>query len=141
MPAGGEINRDALIESFQKIKEDITRLSRELEEVRRSPPAAALTEEQIKKIVMETVAAIGKKDTFSDRMIKKINRSKKAIIRSRVLELASFSNLSVAEMKEIVVDNEHMCSKATFYRYIDRLKARNMISEMQIQERMVISRI
>jgi regulator of replication initiation timing len=150
---GGDINEKALVESFQKIKEDISRLNNEIlqmkkeykllmqENISLKKDSSGINEEKIKKIIEDAIANTGKKSTFNDRIIKKVNRNKKLIIRNKILELASLKNISVPEIKEVVVDNEQMCSKATFYRYIDRMKARNLISEIEIEERKVVIKI
>ena len=55
-------------------------------------------------------------------MLTKIKRNKKGIIKARILELVKTERYSIPEIKDIVVDRDNYCSKATFYRYLIELK-------------------
>ena len=100
-----------------------------------------LNEDLIKKIIKETISSLKPNPDFKSHILKKINRNKKLIIKNKILELANEKRLSLPEIKDILVDQDQLCSKATFYRYIERLKKRELISEIDINERKVIVRI
>ena len=61
-------------------------------------------------------------------IMRKVGRNKKSLIKKRIVEIASKEQLSLSELKEIVVDEQNLCSKATFYRYFDALKQKNVLS-------------
>ena len=61
-------------------------------------------------------------------IMRKVGRNKKSLIKKRIVEIASKEHLSLSELKEIVVDEQNLCSKATFYRYFDALKQKNVLS-------------
>ncbi len=66
-------------------------------------------------------------------VLKRVRKNKREIIKNRVVELISAKKYSVSDIKEIVVDKEQYCSKATFYRYIDEMK--ESFEEINLQGR------
>ena len=67
-------------------------------------------------------------------IMRKVGRNKKSLIKKRIVEIASKEQLSLSELKEIVVDEQDLCSKATFYRYFDALKQKNVLSVVIVDE-------
>ena len=67
-------------------------------------------------------------------IMRKVGRNKKSLIKKRIVEIASKEQLSLSELKEIVVDEQNLCSKATFYRYFDALKQKNVLSVVIVDE-------
>ena len=63
-----------------------------------------------------------KKETY---VIKKFRRAKRQNIIAKISEL--MKSLSVIEIKEIIVDQDALCSKASYYRYISSLKDKSEI--------------
>jgi hypothetical protein len=57
----------------------------------------------------------------------KFKRNKKRLIKNKILETIKFKQLSIPEIKEIIVDQAKYCSKASFYRYIDELSRQDFI--------------
>ena len=69
------------------------------------------------------------KNKLKTEMLNKIKRNKKTIIKNKILELIETERYSIPEIKEIIVNRDDYCSKATFYRYIKEL---NNIEEIKI---------
>ena len=157
--AGGDIDRTAISEAFSKIKEDMLKLNKELYEMKQKQKR--LIEENIKlkqqqnmltnqpnqsdidpilisQIVKETLKHSKKNNSSLSR---RINKKRKNIIKTRICNLASQKNLSLAEIKDIIVENEVLCSKATFYRYVNKLKSQGMIESMKINDIEVLVKI
>ncbi len=157
MVNGGEIDRNALLESFLRIKEDIAKLNSELYalklehkkmlqeniELKKKQGNTHLDKEAIREIVSETLKKIHPlpKNKINDHLLKKLNKKRKSIIKNRIHLLAEQKNMSLSEIKEILVDEEGLCSKATFYRYIDRMKSKGMIEFAKINDEEIIVRI
>jgi len=139
MVSGGDIDRNALLESFSRIKDDIARLNAEIILLKK-PDNSALTKEQIAEIVKETLAQV-KKNSLSDSIVRKINKKRKSITLNRIIVLAEQKNLSVPQIKDTIVEEEGLCSKATFYRYIERLKEKGIISFVRIDDQEVVIKI
>jgi hypothetical protein len=55
-------------------------------------------------------------------VMKKFNRSKKDIIKHKILEVVKTQQITIPELKEVIVDQEEYCSKASFYRYLEEIK-------------------
>jgi len=68
-----------------------------------------------------------KTDPLKTEVISKFKRNKKRLIKNKILETIKFKQLSIPEIKEIVVDLHSYCSKASFYRYIEELKREDFI--------------
>lgn len=60
---------------------------------------------------------------------RKLKRNKKEIIKQKMLEIISNKKVSVPELKEEIVDYNRYCSKASFYRYYNDLKSKNVVVE------------
>ena len=94
----------------------------------------------VSEIIKETVSSMQKAKKPTDMLMKRINKKRKSIIQSRIYALSESRNHSLPEIKEIIVDNEGLCSKATFYRYIEKMKEKGMIDSLKIQDIEVIAR-
>ncbi|MBT3464641.1 hypothetical protein HN789_00620 [archaeon] len=154
---GGDIDKIAISEAFSKIKNDMLKLNEEMYEMKQEQKR--LLQENLKlkqevvsnqlsnntkgnnldpmiisQIVKETLKQTPNKNSF----VKKINKKRKSILVARIRNLASQKNLTIPEIKDIVVDSEGLCSKATFYRYVDRLKIKGLIDIMRINETEVL---
>lgn len=158
MVAGGDIDRNALKDSFARIKEDIARLNQEIYELKNEQ--RKLLEENtnlkkeanekrnntepefIKQIILETLKNLPQpKLKKQDNFFKKINKKRKTFLKSRIELLAEQKNMSLSEIKEIIVDHEELCSKATFYRHIDKMKSRGIIDFLKIEDQEVVVKI
>jgi len=131
---GGDIDRAAIQEAFLRIKEDISRLSSEVERLKSRPQEdlSAL----ISQVVKETLKNV--KPDNGDRLVRMVNKKRRQLIQSRIISIAATGNQSLSDLKDMIVDSEKLCSKATFYRYIDRMKNRGMIDTMKINEEDII---
>ena len=96
-------------------------------------------EEIINKVVEIALQKInGKTSRLKDEFVKKFERKRKNLIKQKIIELANNQQLTIPEIKDILVDKEGYCSKATFYRYIERLQNTKEIDFIEINERKVV---
>ena len=136
MTPGGEVDGIAIKDAFTKIKEDMIRLNQEIYELK--VEQKRLVEENVQlqsntttnsnnqfdpnvisAIVQETLKNVNtKKNNNTSPLVKRFNKKRKSFTLSRIVNFASQKNLSVSEIKDVVVDTEGLCSKATFYRYL-----------------------
>lgn len=157
MGVGNDIH---MHDSVMQLKEDVQALSQELFYLKREyrdllaenlllkrkvntieASQPTLGKEDIKGIISETVKAMRSQSPVEEHFLKKINRNKRQLIKSRILELANFKNQSLPEVKETVVDQEHLCSKATFYRYAEKLKDQGLIDLVTLEEKSIVVRV
>ena len=137
----GEEFKQAIISSFQNIKQDIQKLT---ENNRVNKELIQKLEQnnidlriKIRKLINQ-VDDLSNKDPLKKEIINKLNRNKKELIKSKILELVDLERHSIPEIKEILVDKEKYCSKATFYRYVDDM--RGLINEVSIGSKILTVR-
>ena len=154
MTIRGDIDRNTLIESFARIKDDISRLNQEITYLKEENkkileenlnlkasgqsrlPDGNLDRELISQIVAETLKKIDR-DTMSrpkSSLLIQFNKKRKGILKNRLFSLAGQKNLTMAEIKEIIVQQESLCSKATFYRYVEKMKKKGLIDFIKIDD-------
>jgi predicted transcriptional regulator len=75
---------------------------------------------------------------FKSQLIKKIDRNKKSIIKQKIVDIVKSKQVTLPELKEIVVDEHCYCSKASFYRYFEELKTKDIIDFVDINNLKVI---
>lgn len=141
------IDKNAISDAFIRIKEDMVKLHEEIFDLKQEQKK--MLEENItlrnnsdnvnfmpmiSDVVKETLKNIKPKNTFDENLIKKFNKKRKSIIISRIKNLAANKNLTIPEIKDTIVDTESLCSKATFYRYLDKLKKRKMVDTIKIDD-------
>ena len=156
MVLGGEVDRTALIESFTRIKEDIARLNKEIYDLKldqkklieenlslkSNVSATPISNELIRQIILETVKSIPQaKSRPQGNFINRINKKRRIILKNRIELLAEQKNRSLSDIKEIIVDHEDLCSKATFYRYIEKMKALGQIDLIKINDQEVMVKL
>jgi len=155
MMNGGDISRNLLQNSFSRVKADIERLNTEILllkkeqknlikenlELKTKLNNNGLDKEIIKEIVRETLKNVQTKNRTNDTLIKKFNKKRRVITLNKIQALASDNRLSLSEIREIIVENENLCSKATFYRYVDKLKKKGSINVMNIDNNDIVVKI
>jgi hypothetical protein len=170
MAIGGDIDKNALLDSFRRIKEDISRHDSDIAKLKSD--SSKLDSEiyelkiEFKKIlegvilmkkeepmqekqdvasivaeVMKIVSNSPAKKKPVDPILKKINKNRKSIIKNRIQLLAEQKKLGVSDIKDIIVDQEALCSKATFYRYIEKMKDKGLIDLVKINDSEVVVRL
>ncbi|MBW2998816.1 hypothetical protein KY321_04720 [Candidatus Woesearchaeota archaeon] len=133
--------KSVLKDSFSKIKKDMDDLSSEVKMLRQENNSLkeimntqTLNNEKLNERIMK-LETDANKDTLKEEFMSKINKNKKKIIKQKILEYVKLKNLPIPEIKEIIVDQQRYCSKATFYRYIEDLKKSNEINNISINEK------
>ena len=81
--------------------------------------------QELKHMLMDK--SQNKKDVLKTEILSKFKRNKKRLIKNKILETIKFKQVSVPEIKEIIVDLNQYCSKASFYRYIEELRQKDFI--------------
>lgn len=114
------INEKILKDTFAKIRKDVEHQEYELKELK------MINEKILKKIniLKEDIKTIKNSGStkLEKEIMKKFNRSKKDIIKHKILEVMKTQQVTVPELKEVIVDQEEYCSKASFYRYLEEMK-------------------
>ena len=144
-----------LKDSFLKIKQDFDDINQKisvfdlrLSDIEGRKQSQEIEEDKIRKIVEETIKSLiasgkliqnGTKTSKSEeRLIRKINRTKKYMIGNRIMALSKNKNMSLPEIRDILVHDEELCSRATFYRYFDKLLKSGKISIMKVNDNEIV---
>ena len=151
---GGDIDSNAIQEAFSKIKNDMIKLNQEMYDMKleqkkllqenidlKQQLSGNDNSNMIEEVVKQTLKNISPKNSRNNQLIKRFNKKRKSIIVSRLTSLSMEKNLTLPEIKEIIVDNESLCSKATFYRYVSKLKSKGVIDIIKINELDVLIKV
>ena len=146
-------------EGFSRAKQDIESLRQENQELRAmilelkgqlGQPEAIASEPQsivggdIKAALKEALAEMAAHERktpavlISDDSISRFDLDKKAIIKAKILETVEHAPVMLPRLKEIVVDQNRYCSKASFYRYFDELKRDEKVSIVEMNGRTIV---
>lgn len=98
----------------------------------------AIDEARILEIIDEKIKASAlakpspKKPDIKEEVLRQFDKKRKDIIKNKIIELASQGKMTLPELKEVIVDQSCYCSKASFYRYVERMKLRQLIDFVEI---------
>jgi hypothetical protein len=125
-----------VLKECQELKEEILNLKKGMEEknlknnltIKKEDNNSTLQEinEEVQEITQEPI----KKDKDDHSKSKPIQASKasKEQIMEEICLIIEEEKLRVSQLKELIVDERQLCSKASFYRYIEVLKRKKKLS-------------
>jgi len=118
-----------IIDSFYDIgemRERLGRLSERLDAVEEKAKAPVQAKQPV---VRETAPSVRPVSALREKMIKKITRNSKDYIKSMIVSLIrKYNRISAMALREIVVDEQGLCSKSSFYRLLDEIEKESDIS-------------
>ncbi len=123
------------LKEIEKLHEDSLRKHAEGMEKRFDELTGRITEmhETLKKMQESFASGKAKKESkLQQQMIKKIDKNKRGIIKQKIRDIVAVKSLTLPELKEIIVDENSYCSKASFYRYIEELQRRGMLEIVEV---------
>ena len=128
--------------AFSKVKSDINKLANWIEYFNKKNEftddrieylASQVSEERIKRIVKEAlemhrIQPVERK-TISKKIIKTIKRQSKDYVKHSILSLIQkYGKISALQLRDMVVDEQGLCSKSTFYRILEEIENSDEIS-------------
>ena len=73
-----------------------------------------------------------KKISLKERLVRKITKNSKDYVKSVIISMIrKYGRISAPQLKEILVDEQGMCSKSSFYRLLAEIEQENEISTIQ----------
>ncbi len=114
---------DAMLRRLEKMEEKLSSLEqRKLESVRLLDSFETEKNESKNKLKNDS-----KNDSLYSqlqrKMIKKITRNSKNYIKSTIVSLVSkYDKISALELREMIVEEQNLCSKSSFYRILEELE-------------------
>ncbi len=145
-------------EGFSRAKQDIEALRQENHELRaiimelkermQEEQPTIVSEPQpiqggdIKAAIKEALSEMGAYDrktvAIQDDSMSRFGLDKKAVIKAKILETIQHAPVLLPRLKEIVVDQNKYCSKASFYRYMDELKKEEKADLIMVNDRTLV---
>jgi len=142
-PIGQKLNR--LVERVERLKtaileleETIIQENEPLQEDMNDPVQdMIINEKEDTYIFLESPKQKQKTTTtiLEQEAIATVTKNKKQIIKQKIIGVAAKNKVTAQQLKEIVVDKNKYCSKATFYRYMAELRAENRLEAIQINNK------
>ncbi len=135
--------------SFEGMMGKIRELSAKMEEMSKLqaqkqaiiPPqeAVIVQKEEPKEVQNELIALYQrlerleqKKLSMKERIVKRITRNSKEYVKSVILSyVRKYERVSALQLKEIVVDEQNLCSKSSFYRLLEEIEQSDEIAIMK----------
>lgn len=74
----------------------------------------------------------------SNDSLSRFDLDKKAVIKTKILEVIEHAPVMLPRLKEIIVDQNRYCSKASFYRYFEELKDKEQVSLVSMNSRNIV---
>lgn len=126
----------------QKLEAAMAQLNNHLEQLGAKP---MFDKEALKTIVQEVLKDTKtgqqpkKESGLAAQLMKKIDKNRKSLIKQKIKDIVALRTISLPELKELIVDENEYCSKATFYRYIDEMMDKEILSVIEIDNIKTIS--
>ncbi len=87
--------------------------------------------EELRKLNRE-FAGDSKRPSLKAKLMQGFDRNKKHILAKKILDLIAEKQMTLPELKTLVVDELGYCSKASFYRYFKALKRRKLVDSVEL---------
>ena len=133
---------DELIkESFRRVREDFEKRDNELALIKTE--LNALKQQLIPKLletnqrILERLEELEsrlpvKRDVLKEQLLQRYTRKRREIVMDKILEVVAYRELTLPELKTIIVDENSYCSRSSFYRYVDFLRRIKRIEVVEV---------
>ncbi|MBA7655120.1 hypothetical protein ES703_63018 [subsurface metagenome] len=120
-----EISGKATKQEFKDLKIDT---EKNKEKIARLEGAVAvlMSQSQVSKSQPVSISLKKSRPKIEDKIINRIRRSKRGAVMEEIKKL--MPTMSIIEIKNILVDEKGLCSKASYYRYVESLKSQSQVS-------------
>lgn len=69
-----------------------------------------------------------KKSALKEKLMKTLTRNSKAYVKNAIVNyIEKYREISALQLKELVVDEQHLCSKSSFYRLLQELETKQKV--------------
>jgi len=133
------LNEETIAASFSNVKKDMSYHMQLIEELRKeniilrqkieSKKTESIDPEILRDMVKKIVGDKKESKSQSHEITIKIDKHSRKAIKDEMLLIVEKRQVTLSELKEMVVDINRYCSKATFYRYYDELRLDNLLEE------------
>ena len=133
------LNEETIAISFSNVKKDMGYHMQFIEELREenlilrqkieSMKIESIDPEMLREMVKKIAGDRKESKSQSHEITIKIDKHSRNAIKDEMLLLVEKRQVTLSDLKEIIVDINRYCSKATFYRYYDELRLDNLLEE------------
>jgi len=109
---------DNLIERIKMINERIDNLPYKREEVSEATPGIHKIEQRLAHLEDQ------RKATIRDKVVKRVTRNSKEYVKQLMLSyIRKYTQIGALQLKDMIVYDQGLCSKSSFYRLLDEIEA------------------
>jgi len=130
-----EYNRKLEMQLMQQ-SETIKAMQIELSKLNESALNQAQQTQQAQQVIIQQVKPV--ENGLDAQILRKVDRNRKSLVKKKIIAIASSQELTLPELKDIVVDEQNLCSKASFYRYFEDLKVKGHLSTISIDDSEIV---
>ncbi len=81
---------------------------------------------------------LSKDDKLKEKLLRTYERNRKDIVKQHILTEVGRGNYTKIQLRDIVVDQQKYCSKASFYRYLEELEITGQITYKRFKKQNII---
>lgn len=115
---------------FEALDRKISEITQRIDNLYSQPTGSnepiryAMPNEKIKELQNRLEVIEAKKQSFKERIIKKIAKNSKDYIKSMIISyIKKYEKISAVQLKEMMVDEQKVCSKSSFYRILEEIES------------------
>ncbi len=128
---------EGMMAKIRDLDAKIDDMARIHEQKQAVPQQAITVEKEVPKEVQNEISALyqrlerleQKKLSMKERIVKRITRNSKDYVKSILISyIRKYERVSAQQLKEIVVDEQNLCSKSSFYRLLEEIEQSDEIA-------------
>jgi len=109
--------------SFDPVLARIKHVEQKLVDFESKKTAILLHEQSAQQVAVHNELHSLKETSLKEKILRRITRNSKNFIKSSILSLVSkYGKISALQMREMIVEEQALCSKSSFYRLLDELE-------------------
>ncbi len=134
----------AIRDSFAKVKEDFGEQDKKISELRKEldtlknqvveylPRLLEQNNQILRRMEVLEKAILKQPDPLKEQLLSKYKKGRREIVKDRILTLSREKEPSLAQLRDTVVMEQRLCSRATFYRYLSELQASGTLAVVSV---------
>lgn len=112
-----------ILRENEPLRSKMRELESHLEELKYSEKLGSLPVTELKEIHYRLEKLEKKKSTIKEKIIKKITRNSKEYIKTIIVSyIKKYGTISAMQLKEMLVEEQGICSKSSFYRFLEEIE-------------------
>ena len=134
----------AIRDSFAKVKDDFGEQDKKISELRKEldnlknqvveylPRLLEQNNQILRRMEVLERAVIKQSDPIKEQLLSRFKKGRRDIVKDRILALSREKEPSLGQLRDIIVLEQRLCSRATFYRYLSELQASGTLAVVSV---------